>query len=264
MPEMYKLKKITNVSPTPRYRVIAKKNYRNGVNAGDKGGIVTGEHNLQDEGWVSYDSYILDNAVVKDLAVVEGKSLVTNNAVVSSSAIITGGVSMFDSTQITDSARLSGDINVFDDVLVKNNALVVSTGNMSLYLSGKTLIRDWTIMHAYGAIKGGRFASNARVNGQVNLDSRYGGAAVHHREHHVSFGPFGSERRTATLTRMAKGHLVTVGCWSGVIDDLMPEVKARREELWDSSDAYQDMLEEEYRNLTKIFRSMISRWSMTD
>ena len=58
--------------------------------AGDLGGWVQKDENIQDSAWVSDNAQVSGNAVVSDNAVVSGNAQVSGNAVVSDDAWVSG------------------------------------------------------------------------------------------------------------------------------------------------------------------------------
>lgn len=99
---------------TPVYRIRALKDFSD-VKKGDLGGLVSGYHNLTQEG----DAWIYDGAIAF------GKSLVADNA------------------------KVSGRVRIFDRALVSDNATIEGThGGGIVFVSAKVTINGDT--HIYG------------------------------------------------------------------------------------------------------------------
>lgn len=81
------------------------------VRAGDVGGLVSGEHNLSQDGsaWVSDDAQVYDDAEVSGDAVVAGKARVFENAHVSGHAIVGENAQVFGAARVVGNARVKGD-----------------------------------------------------------------------------------------------------------------------------------------------------------
>ena len=117
------------------YRIQAVKDFSD-VKAGDKGGWVSGYHNLSQEGncWV-YDeakvynnarvyenAVILNNVCISDYSQVYGYAMIFDNAYVCEYANIFDKAKVFEDTFISGSATIYGETEVFDNVHVYDNA----------------------------------------------------------------------------------------------------------------------------------------------
>ncbi|WNN12473.1 UDP-3-O-(3-hydroxymyristoyl) glucosamine nacyltransferase [Chryseobacterium phage MA9V-2] len=139
-----------------------------GVNAGDIGGWVESENNLQsDEAWIG------DAAMVYGDAVVSEKALVTEFAQVSGFAEIKGFAKVQGNAKISDKARIWGSCTVEDNVTI----------------GGFTFIADFAIVRGFAKIAGEiQIIENARIWGHVKIYANaiirghaqiYGDAAIY-------------------------------------------------------------------------------------
>jgi len=81
-----------------------------GVKAGEKGGLVEGEHNLSHEGdcWIADNAMVMDKAVVCDDAYVGGKAMVKDYARIGGAAVVKGSVRVTHKATVIGLAYLDG------------------------------------------------------------------------------------------------------------------------------------------------------------
>jgi hypothetical protein len=89
---------------------------------------------------------------------------------------------------------------------------------------------------------------DARVDGNARVG---GNARVSHVRHVLTVGPVGSENQHATLYPTPDGPGVTVGCWTGMLDDLIAEAERR---------GCSPELINEYRLVEALFRHRVTEW----
>ena len=89
-------------------RIIAVRDVRPGVKAGDRGGLIESEGNLSHAGtcWVSGSAQVCDSARVS------GSAQVSSSARVSGSAWVSGSAQVSGSAHVYGSARVSGDADL--------------------------------------------------------------------------------------------------------------------------------------------------------
>ena len=92
------------------YRIQAVKDFSD-VKAGDKGGWVSGYHNLSQEGdcWVYDESKVFDEAVVLD------------NAKVCDNAKVYGNAEIYDEATVSDNAKVYGDSEINEEYEIYGN-----------------------------------------------------------------------------------------------------------------------------------------------
>lgn len=101
------------------YQIKALKDFAD-VKAGDLGGYVASEKNLDQEGncWIYddamaiHDAHVTDNAIVKDEASIHDKAFLGQDVVVSKNAIVRGNASCVGTVTITDNAIVQDNANM--------------------------------------------------------------------------------------------------------------------------------------------------------
>ena len=95
------------------FRIKALKDFED-VKKGDLGGLVSGEHNLSQQGkcWVYNNARVFGNAIVFGNAKIYGNAIVFEDARVFGNAIIYGNARVFGNTVIFGNAEVFGDIEV--------------------------------------------------------------------------------------------------------------------------------------------------------
>ena len=114
------------------YRIQAVKDFGD-VKAGDKGGRVSGYHNLSQQGncWIyddacaCDDSYVCDNAKLKDDATLNEFVYLSDNAIIEKNARLCGSISVEDNALLTDNTFVEGSfITIKDNAILRKNACV--------------------------------------------------------------------------------------------------------------------------------------------
>ncbi|OQB41008.1 MAG: hypothetical protein BWY04_01104 [candidate division CPR1 bacterium ADurb.Bin160] len=141
-------KKYELIKENDYYRIRALKNFQlitgKVIKTGVLGGLVSGKHNLSQEGncWISYyakafgDSKVIDNAVLKDYSVACGNSTVSGNAVMKDHSIaydnstISGNAVMKDCSYASNNSAISGNAVMKDFSWAKGDSII--TGNALL------------------------------------------------------------------------------------------------------------------------------------
>lgn len=112
-----------------------------GVEAGDRGGWVESEHNLDQSG----EAWVFDSAWVSDWARVTGSARVLDRARVSDGALVSGSARVFGRALVSGSARVFDRALVAGRAEVSGNALVAGSARVF----GNAIVRsDEDIMHS--------------------------------------------------------------------------------------------------------------------
>ena len=186
---------------------------RHGVKAGDLGGWVEKESNLDQEhdAWVFDDARVCGNAWVFDDAQVSGNAWVFDDARVFDNAQVSGNAQVFGNARVCDDARVFGNAWVFDDAQVSGNAWVSGNARVSgnAQVSGNAWVFD-----------------DARVSGNAQVCDD---AWVSKTAHVLTVGPIGSRDDTTTFFRakFSAGFAISVccGCFRGTVDEFRAKVK---------------------------------------
>lgn len=165
-----------------------------GVKAGDIGGYIQSEKNLQDEAWVAFRSMVLDEAVVADSALVTGGSVVRHNSEVSGRAMVGEKSHLSDFSKVTDDAvangvHMEGFSKIYENAKVKGASM---SGGSKVYgnatvdgsyvelkdyaeVFGSATVKDQVSMSGISSV-----SEEAQVSGKVKLrcQARIGGSAV--------------------------------------------------------------------------------------
>ena len=117
------------------------------VKAGDLGGFIESEKNLDHDG----DAWVTDSALVFDSARVTDSALVTDSARVSGAAWVT------DSARVFDSARVTGDALVTDSARVSGAAWVTDSAWVTgaAWVTGDALVSgnaDFAVISGFGRV----------------------------------------------------------------------------------------------------------------
>ena len=168
---------------------------RYGVKAGDLGGWIEKEANLDQEG----DAWVFDDARVFGDAWVYGEALVYGEARVS------GEARVFGDARVYGEAWVSGEARVYGEARLSDNAWVY--GEARVYGDARVFGDAWV----YG---------EAWVSGEAQLSK-----AVHV----LTVGPIGSRNGTTTFfrARVSDGFAISVccGCFLGTVDEFRAKVK---------------------------------------
>ena len=154
------------------HRIQALKDFAD-VKKGDKGGWVSGYHNLSQEGdcWVYNEAKVFDKALVSDNSAIFHYAQVYENAKVHDNARILGVVHIFGNAEIYDGACVFDYSHIF--------------GNAKVY--GKTWIYGYTFIFGNAEVYGLTFISgnikiydNVHISGDINVsgDIEFCGDAV--------------------------------------------------------------------------------------
>lgn len=128
----YRIETITTSSSWSRSsfqrQVVALRDIpMHGVKAGDRGGYVSGPHNLSQDG----ECWIGGRATVSGNAAVTGDALVTDSAVISDNAVITDNAKAYGYARIFGNARIEKNAEVFGFARVYQNAVVTNSAKVS-------------------------------------------------------------------------------------------------------------------------------------
>jgi len=112
---------------------------------GTSGGLVSGYHNLSQEG----------SCWVDDNAVVTGNAVVTDDATVSDNAVVMGNSRLEDNAWVSENARIIENAIISKDAHVKGHALI----------SGKARITDYAFVNDHSFIE-----DNAIIGGRTKVE----------------------------------------------------------------------------------------------
>ena len=113
---------------TTLYRIEAVKNFETifgMVHAGDKGGFIQEEKNLEQDGncWIFDDAKVYFGGVVKDNACIKDNASVSNGAIVEKSAKMFNNSSAVNS-KVTDNAMLKDRAIVMIESVISDNVVI--------------------------------------------------------------------------------------------------------------------------------------------
>ncbi|MCZ4555802.1 polymer-forming cytoskeletal protein [Rhodococcus maanshanensis] len=222
------------------------------VRKGDVGGWVECERNVSGYAWVSGDARVFGDASVSDNAEISGNAEVSSNARVSGNAEVSGD------------ARVHGDARVYGDAEVYGNANVYGNADVS----GDATVHGEARIFGDAEVEGNASVyGNADVSGDARVSGRaevHGRATVTERQDILVVYPIGSQSVTATLTRTAAGHNLSVGCWhGGTIYTLRAEVD-RRSQTWPGTAQDHARWRAEHEALEALCRARIAGWKRMD
>ena len=127
------------------YHVVALVNIiEHGVTAGQRGGMVSGAHNLSTEGaaWVGENAIVLAAAQVLDDALVTDSAWVSGNAVVREDVRVSGEAQVSDYAGLSGFARVEGKACVFDSAWAQGRSVINGTATVC----GDSLIRGYALI----------------------------------------------------------------------------------------------------------------------
>lgn len=182
--------KLTEVNGRILHRIQAVKDFDD-VKAGDKGGWVSGYHNLSQEGdcWVYDESKVFDEAIVRDNTKIYGESEIydkarildnvfVNNAKIYDKAEVCGNVFIFEkakvygNTLIKDNVRIYGNACVFGETNICGNVCISKNSKVfdNAYISGNAEISGNACVFGDAHICGNVYiAGEAKISGNVEL-----------------------------------------------------------------------------------------------
>ena len=167
------------------------------VKAGDLGGYVESEYNIDQDG----------NAWVDDNAIVSGNAIVSDNAVISGNAVVGGGAWVGDSTRVSGLARVGDNAVISGNARVGSNAVVV----------GNARVGSNAVVIGNAVING-----LARVGGNIIVDDN---ARVSNSDHIIVIGPIGSRNDYITFCRSKDNDIIVKsGCFNGNISKFLKKV----------------------------------------
>lgn len=159
------------------YRIVATKSfstpYRK-INAGDFGGLVSSEENLSQDGncWIFYDAIVVEDAFVRDNAMVCGSAVVADSALIKGNAFVSGESVISDFATVRDAAIVTGKSSVFGHALISDNAIVNDNAQVygSACVSDSSKILNKATIHGSACVSGSSMISdNAVIGGFAQL-----------------------------------------------------------------------------------------------
>jgi carbonic anhydrase/acetyltransferase-like protein (isoleucine patch superfamily) len=234
------------------YRIRALRDF-GVVKAGELGGFVEKEANLSQEGnaWVFGDArvsgkarvfgdacvlgnaHVSGNASVYDNSWVSGDACVSDKARVSGDACVSDKARVFGDACVWDNARVFGYAQVFGDAWVYGNAHVSGNswvfGDPRLYdnawVSGNARVYDNAWVSGDARVSGDAGVSgDARVFGDARVS---GDARVRTMQDIFWVSNVGSENGTLTFYKTENGISVTLGSFSGTIEEFAIAVEKK-------------------------------------
>lgn len=186
---------------------------------GDLGAILTNPDAIDRSSWADSSSFISEEANITDGTIIRGSRVSgrVSGSIIRDSTIYNGAVA-----HNVSFTFVTADGGTYQDTNLKSTGHIFVEGalivNSDLRLSGNLTNSVWDGVSVVG--------------GFVDLSEAPQGI-VKKGEHFMSIGPLGSEDSTATLVH-TEGDVpaVTIGCWSGLLDEMMPEVERRRKNNW--------------------------------
>ena len=198
---------------------------RYGVKAGDLGGWIEKEANLDQEGdaWVFDDARVFGDAWVYGEALVYGEARVSGEARVFGEARVYGDAWVYGEARLSDNAWVSGEARVFGDAWVYGEAWV--SGEARVY--GEARLSDNAWVYGEARVYGdARVFGDAWVYGEAWVS---GEAQLSKAVHVLTVGPIGSRNGTTTFfrARVSDGFAISVccGCFLGTVDEFRAKVK---------------------------------------
>lgn len=196
------------------------------VRAGDLGGWIEHEENLQHDGaaWVRGeaqvygDAMIFGNAGVYGTARVAGDAMIYGNARVRGNALAYGTARIYGDARVYGNVQVNGNARVFGDAQVYGKALVF--GDARVY--GKALVLGTTRVYGDAEVFG-----TAQVYGDSEV---FGAARVSGTAQVLHALVQASMIFPATLFKTSDeaGHHLIIGCWEGSVPGFRAMIESDR------------------------------------
>ena len=220
------------------------------VSAGDLGGYIESEQNLQVYGnaWVYGDARVYGNACVSGDARVYGNACVSGDALVRGNAQVYGNARVCGNAQVHGDARVRGNAQVYGDAWVCDNACVYGNAWVcdNAWVSGDACVSGDARVRGNAQVHGdARVCGNAQVHGDARV---CGNAQVCDNSSIVWFTKFGYEKGTLTVCRGENGLVVTRGCFCGSVDEFFEA----------SNKKHDEKTKHEYRLLIEVANSRLA------
>lgn len=170
--------KIELVDGTVLYQIRACKTFfcqSMKIKKGELGGWIKSEKNLSQEGscWVSENSQLRDNVVVKDNALITSTEPMENDAIISGNAIVEDTAAVRNFAKVTDDAFITANALVCDHAIITDRAVVYGTVFGSARITGKSIIYGTVSENAYIRGRGKEYLSiprNCTISGNTIID----------------------------------------------------------------------------------------------
>ena len=192
------------------------------VKAGDLGGFIESEKNLDHDG----DAWVFNNAKVADDARVVGDAKVFGDACVTCDAWVS------DNARVSDDARVFGAARVFGDAKVFNNAKVFSDARV---FGAAWVFGDAWVFDDARVFDDAKVSNNAKVSGDawvfgyacVTGDACVTSNAWVHAPFDIALiKGFGSKFRATSFFRCVDGLVrCQCGCFCGTVDEFRSKVR---------------------------------------
>lgn len=219
------------IGPRTLYRILSLVDIPGTVAAGEMGGYIQSEANLDHSGqcWVADNACVFEDAVVTGNAKVRGNALVYGSATVRDNATVSGDSKVHGYASIEDHSGVFGNGIVCDEARLEGHANVHCRGRVCQ----NAVVYDYACV-ADEAIVGGEariedsslIAGGAQVSGETVVVGR---AVIKHEARinssmdYMTMGPFCSHRNVLTAYRNEDGG-IKIHCdldlFSGSLEDL--------------------------------------------
>ena len=190
------------------YRIQAVKDFSD-VKAGDKGGWVSGYHNLSQEGncWVYNEAKVFDEAIVRDNA------RIRHNAKVLMCAKVCGNAMVFSNACVIDVAKVYGNARIFGDAKIYGDAWIYDKANVC---ENAEVFGDAHVYNYANVYDDAQIYGNVCVYGNAIIS---GNAVVKDLLDYITFKNNWSSGRYFTYTKSNK--MWKVGCFYGTGEELI-------------------------------------------
>ena len=230
------------------YRIQAIKDFAN-VKKGDKGGWVSGYHNLSQEGdcWVYNEAKVYNNARIMDNA------RIRNNAEVLMCAKVYDNAMVFSNARIIDVAEVYGNAKVCENAEIYDKACVYGFAD----ISGNAKVFGDALVYNYANVY-----DDAQIYGKVCVYGNSiisGNAVVKDLLDYITFKNTWSSGRYFTYTKSNK--MWKVGCFYGTGEELIKKAYKDSELSGKMYEMYVNLVKEEEK-IKENFQKLNTRFSL--
>ncbi|GBR05258.1 hypothetical protein GCM10007207_09630 [Asaia siamensis] len=192
-----------------------------GVKAGDLGGYIEGEHNLEvsGESWISGQAQVFGNASVSDNAQVFGQARVYDDARIYNHAQV------FGNARVSGDAAVSGCGRVYGNARVCGSAEILSSAQVAgdAFIHGEAMIFGKAFIFGDAVIRGNATVSgDARICGDAKIfgDAEISVDARIEKGCHIGwFSIVGPNNDTITWYRSSKGINIKKSDFDGTLEE---------------------------------------------
>lgn len=236
------------------------------VRKGDFGGWIEHEGNLNQRGiaWVAGearvymdaevfgDALIFGNAQVFGTAAVYDNARVYDNALIYGTAKVFEAASVYKNAKVSDNAEVSGNAEVFENAQVYEDAMVF----------GDALVFENAQVYGEAQVYGGAWACGAaQLYGKALIYGEAqvcGEARISIPWHFLHARVWATRMFPATLYPTLEGHVLTVGCWSGTVQEFRAMIESDK---WvEADEATRALRRPELLAFTEMCEARIATW----